>query len=233
MDFIVDQAVFEAFPRIRLVLVVAFGVDNEAERPEVAAGWEREWERVGADVVRYGKPQWHPGVRPWRDRFSALGISVRDFPTSVEALLRRAAKGGEPFRISPLVDFYNTISLRHTVPVGGFDPRYLKGPLELRVSREGDTFRALGSDVSETTPPGEIVYADGSTVLTRQFVWRQSHSGLIRPESRDVILVSEILPETGVRTLGRVAGDLVRGLLSFGIRPRTWLVDEADPRVAW
>jgi DNA/RNA-binding domain of Phe-tRNA-synthetase-like protein len=40
-----------------------------------------------------------------------MGVSGRKFPSSIEALLRRAFKGGEPLRINPLVDFYNAVSL--------------------------------------------------------------------------------------------------------------------------
>ncbi|MDP8946327.1 MAG: hypothetical protein M3N03_10425 [Actinomycetota bacterium] len=42
---------------------------------------------------------------------TAMGVSGRKFPSSIEDLLRRAFKGGEPLRINPLVDFYNAVSL--------------------------------------------------------------------------------------------------------------------------
>ena len=51
----------------------------------------------------------------------AVGVSRKKSPSSVEALVRRAGKGGEPVSISPVVDFYNAISLKYLVPAGGFD----------------------------------------------------------------------------------------------------------------
>jgi hypothetical protein len=45
------------------------------------------------------------------EAMTAMGVSGRKFPSSIEDLLRRAFKGGEPLRINPLVDFYNVVSL--------------------------------------------------------------------------------------------------------------------------
>ena len=136
---------------------------------------------------------------------------MRHFPTSIEALLRRAMKGGTPFRINPLVDFYNAVSLRHTVPVGGFDLDRVPEPLAVRLTREGDTFSALDGDGSVPVPAGEIAYATGRTVLTRQLMWRQAREGLIHPETRSVFLVSESLPETGPGVAEAIVDELRRG----------------------
>jgi len=101
---------------------------------------------------------------------SATDVSGRKYPSSVESLLRRAFKGGEPPRINPLVDFYNSISLRYVVPAGGFDLALLGDALELRLTREADTFRPLDSASAERVEPAEVAYASGNEILTRHFV---------------------------------------------------------------
>ena len=58
---------------------------------------------------QYESAQAHPRVAPWRAQFKAMGLAPRDYRSSIEALMRRARGGGEPFRISPLVDFYNAV----------------------------------------------------------------------------------------------------------------------------
>jgi DNA/RNA-binding domain of Phe-tRNA-synthetase-like protein len=159
---------------------------------------------------------------------------MRHFPTSIEALLRRAMKGGAPFRINPLVDFYNGVSLRHTVPVGGFDLDRVPGPLTVRLTRDGDTFAALDGDGPVPVPAGEVAYATGPTVLTRQLMWRQSRDGLIHPETRSVFLVSESLPEAGAGLAEAVLDELAAGLgQSFGASGRRFVVDAATPRIGW
>ncbi len=99
-----------------------------------------------------------------------MGVSGRRFPSSIEALLRRAFKGGEPPRINPLVDFHNSVSLRHVVPAGGFDLEDIDGPLELRLTRQKDTFQPLDGSSEVGVEPGEVAYACGNEILTRYFI---------------------------------------------------------------
>ena len=233
MDFVVAPEIFERFPGMRLAVAVAHGLDNAGDRPAIAAEWRAAWAGA-AEAASYGNAQSHPRVRPWRERFRAMGVSGKEFPSSIEALLRRAMKGGEPFRINPLVDFYNAVSLRHVVPAGGFDLDQLRGPLELRLTRDGDHFTALDADAPIPVPPGEIAYLDGSTVLTRHFVWRQARTGLITPATRSVVLLSEIPSEVGAAVARQVLADLVAGLRHhFGAAPSGDIVDADSPSCSW
>jgi DNA/RNA-binding domain of Phe-tRNA-synthetase-like protein len=108
--------------------------------------------------------------------------------------MRRASKGAAPPRINALVDFYNGLSLRFVVPIGGFDIGALgDGDIDVRLTRAGDTFLALDAEDPSAVPAGEVAYVHGSTVLTRHLVWRQSRPGLILPGTSDVVLLCEIL----------------------------------------
>jgi DNA/RNA-binding domain of Phe-tRNA-synthetase-like protein len=233
MRFAAQPEVFARFPSIRIAAAAARGLDNRTPRPEVEAGWRAAWTAaVGAS--QYGNAQSHPRVKPWRERFTAMGISGKEFPSSVEALLRRALKGGEPFTINPLVDWYNTISLRHLVPAGAFDLADIHGPLELRLTQPGDTFTSLDAEAPVAVPPGEVAYADGHTILTRQFVWRQARSGLVTPQTRNLVLVSEVLGEVGAEVADAVVADFQRGLREyFGLVSQGWIVDAGHPMVEW
>ena len=59
-------------------------------------------------------------VLAWQDTFRAFGAKPQRTASSVEALWRRAAGAGLP-RVNWLVDLYNAVSVRHTLPVGGVD----------------------------------------------------------------------------------------------------------------
>ena len=236
MEFSIAPAIFERFPGLRVAVVVAHEIDSDYAGAAVSEGWRAAWIAAGQDATRDGNAQSHPHVAPWREAFRAQGISAKAFPSSIEALLRRALKGGEPFSINPLVDFYNSVSLRHVVPAGGFDLAAVRGPLELRLTRAGDTFTALDSPEPLAVPPGEVAYADGDTVLTRHFVWRQSRDALLTPATRSAFLVSEILG--GVPGAASVAAavltDLETGLRScFGARTAAFLLDARITRIAW
>jgi DNA/RNA-binding domain of Phe-tRNA-synthetase-like protein len=234
MQFTIDPNIFDHFPGMRIAVAVARGLDNMQERPEVRAMWEAAWDVAGSEAAAHGNAQSHPRVVPWRESFKAMGISVKEYRSSIEALLRRAAKGGEPFSISPLVDFYNAVSLRHIVCAGGFDLGDLDAPLELRFTREGDAFEALGSGERLLLPPGEVAYASNSTVLTRHFVWRQSQAGSVKPNTRDIFLVSEI-PETAGKAVAETVIEEFRDGLErfFGVPSVTFLMDVDQRRACW
>jgi len=234
MQFIVHEKIFEYFPGINIAVAVAHGLNNEDRSRAIVERWRAAWAGAG-EAARYGNAQSHPHIRPWGEQFKAIGVSRKDFPPSIEAILRRAMKGGEPFFINPLVDFYNMVSLQYVVPVGAFDLDQLRGPIELRLTRPGDTFTALREEASQPVQPGEVAYADGQTVLTRHFMWRQAQTGLIAPSTQSAFLVSEIPGALGQCVAEAVLGELCNGLESyFHVRTDvSFLVNAQHPVVSW
>jgi DNA/RNA-binding domain of Phe-tRNA-synthetase-like protein len=235
--FVVSPEIFELYPGLRLPVAVAQSVEPTAERARVKQLLGQAWEEAGGLAPTYGNAQSHPRVAAWREAMSATGVSGRRFPSSVESLLRRAFRGGEPPRINPLVDFYNALSLRHLVPAGGFDLARLHDTLELRLTRQGDTFRPLDGAKAESVEPGEVAYTSGNEVLTRHFVWKQSNKGLLGEATRSVFLVCEVLggvEESAGGLAQAVLEDLSAGLHRyFGAEPITFLVDARDSKASW
>lgn len=231
--FAIHQDVFARIPNLRIVAAVADGLDTAAPHPGIEAEWRAAWQSAASAAV-YGNAQSHPRVKPWRDTFQRMGVSGKQFPSSVEALLRRAMKGGEPFTINPLVDLYNAISLTRLVPAGAFDLDDIHDSLDLRLSQDGDTFQALDDAAPLDVPAGEVSYATGSTIITRHIVWRQSRAGLVTPRTGRIILVSEVLRELGPEAPDEVAGDFERGLREhFGVASQSWILTAERPLVEW
>ena len=138
-------------------------------------------------------------------------------------------KGRQPFHIIPLVDFYNAIALSHIVPAGGLDIDQMKEGLSLRLSREGDTFMALDGQEEEHIPAGEVSYADGRQIVTRDFVWKQAKHLLLNEHTKNVFFVSEILGDIPYETADNVAQALVNGLWKcFGISASSYILDERN-----
>ena len=237
MRFVVSPKIFELYPGLKLPVVVAQGLEPTANSIRVEKLWREAWDEAGLLASTYANAQSHPRVAAWREAMAATGVSGRKYPSSVESLLRRAFKGGEPPRINPLVDFYNSISLRYVVPAGGFDLALLGDALELRLTREADTFRPLDSASAERVEPKEVAYASGNEILTRHFVWKQSHTGLLSESTRSVFLVSEVLGEVEESADGlaqAVLEDLCEGLRRhFGAEPVNFLVEQRVPAASW
>ena len=185
MKFIIDPKIFRFFPGMYLVVALPEPLRNVDPEGKVSQYWKHAWETAGAPD--FPNAQSHPHVKQFREQFQGIGVSHQKFPTSIEALLRRALKGGECFSINPLVDFYNAISLNHVVASGAFDLNPLEGDIELRLTREGDHFSALDQEGSMELEPGEVAYVSGNTVLTRHFMWRQAKTGLVQQKSSKIL----------------------------------------------
>lgn len=230
----VSPRIFELFPGLRLPVAVADGIEADARYPEVQELWRRAWAEASREASSYGNAQSHPRVTAWREAMGAVGVSGRKFPSSIESLLRRALKGDEPFSINPLVDFYNAVSLRHVVPAGGFDLEAFEGPLELRLTRDGDTFHPLDGSSPVSVVPGEVAYISGSEILTRHFVWKQSRRGLLDESTRSAFFISEVLGAVDSGVAERVLDELRSGLMEhFGVEPRTFLLQKDRTAVSW
>lgn len=127
-------------------------------------------------------------------------------------MVRRTFKADQPLRLNLLADFLHALSLRHLVPLGGFDATAIDGTLELRRTRNGDTFQALNSDDAVAVEPREVAYAWQHHVLTRYFVWRQSAQALLTRETTEAIIVVELLPEVDQLSTDLFVKELAEGL---------------------
>lgn len=186
MKFIVEQQVFAALPEACFGVVIAKGIDNTKPYPAIASMLE---EGVRAAERRYAEQPVKEDllVLPYRQAFAQLSINPNKFMSSIEAMLTRVSKGKGLPSINPIVDIGNALSLKYALPMGAHDIAKLGGAdIEVRFSREGDTFLPFGETTPETMPAGELVYAAGSAIRTRRWIWRQSELGKIDESSRDI-----------------------------------------------
>lgn len=245
--FIVAQDVAQLLPKMQVVIVVAYGLDNSGTNTEVnkfaeVCGLairtihEYTLTLIAQDVASttlstlsaYPNAQSHPRIALYRDTLKEkCNLSAKKFPQSNESLYKRLLKEKKALPpINPIVDFYNSVSIKHGVTAGAFDLVDLQSrsedPLELRMSSSTDKFKALGTEASAepiSVGVGELVYAQGTTVLTRHLAWRQATQALVTEKSRGVIFMSEVFNEQDAAEptdmTRSVAKDLVEGLHRF------------------
>jgi len=223
--FTVDHDVFRDIPGLRLAVGWLL-LERQPSDDEALALLGPAWEAAGLGVG--DAPQGHPQLAPWREVFRGLGLPARDYLPSVEALARRARRQGPPVRVQPLVDAYNAISLRRLVPVGAFDLAGLRGDIRLGRTAGGELFWPIGAEAGAGVGAGELCYLDGDRVLTRHFVWRQSIWGMIRPTTRRLFLVSEILPAAAEQADG-ILKDMADLATLVGGEARVTLLDGERP----
>jgi DNA/RNA-binding domain of Phe-tRNA-synthetase-like protein len=213
--FRVDQAVFELFPKARFSAVVVRGVDNHGENPRVAELLDESVAQVRAEFANCD-PKSDPRIAVWRDAFSARGWTPSKYLSSIEALVRRIAKGGNLPRISPAVDLANSVSLGLLVPIGAHDLGTAPNGIAVRLAEPDDRFLPMGDAPDESPDDGEIVYVHAHDVRTRRWVWRQSRTGLVGEHSTDFLFPVDgfaTSTDQAVREAAERLGELVPALL--------------------
>jgi len=183
-------------PHLTIGMVVAKDVDNTRSSDEIDGLLVQAVEEMRKNFVG-DKPQDHPRIKPWRTAFSMLGISGSKFQSSIESMARRVLKG-DPFpRINPLVDLYNSVSLRFFVPMGGHDLDTLEGNIHLRFAEGWEPFTPMGGGEMSVVPKGELVYCDDREVLTRNWVWRQCEKDKATEKTKNIFIPIDVLGEVG------------------------------------
>ena len=164
MRFSIQKELFDALPDLTIGMVVATGLDNSHPSKEIDALLSQTIEEMKKNFI-VEKAQDHPRIKPWRNAFSKLAISGSKFPSSIESMARRVLKG-DPFpKINPLVDLYNSVSLKYLVPMGGHDLDTLEGNIHLRFAEGWEPFTPMGGGETTVVPKGELIYRDDREVL--------------------------------------------------------------------
>lgn len=225
--FRIDEAFEAIFPEAMIGIVIAGNIDNrrgtEAAAAELASA-------AAAAATGSADLATHPAVAPWRDAYRRFGVKPSRCRSSIESLLR-SARGDGIRSINPLVDLYNTVSLRHLLPCGGEDLDAIRGDLRLIVAEGDESFVPLGATENEPPAAGEIVYADDAGIVCRAWNWREADRTKLVPATTRAILVIEALPPRTGDEL-RAACDELAALVAgtLGANCRVALLGGEGPR---
>ena len=223
MYFSVQKELFDILPDLTIGMIVAMDVDNPHPSREIETLLSQAIEEMKRGFI-VDKAQEHPRIKPWRTAFSKLSISGSKFPSSIESMVRRILKG-DPFpRINPLVDLYNSVSLRYLVPMGGHDLNTIQGNIYLKFAEGWEPFTPMGGGETMIVPKGELVYRDDQEVLTRNWVWRQCEKDKASEGTKNIFIPIDVLGEVGreraeeiIRELSELIPSYLGGNLSSAI----------------
>lgn len=199
---VVSDEVRERFPDYRAVVVQASGVTN-GPSDEESAGWLREAEEQARRRMGDQPANALPEIIAWRATMAAFGCKPSRYLCSVEALLKRVARGDELPAINRLVDLYNAVSIAHVLPLGGEDADRVRGDVVLLSASGEEEF-----DGGDPPTPGEIVWCDDLGVTCRAWNWRQGMRTRITEASTHVYFLLEAMEERGAEALAVAAGEL-------------------------
>ena len=232
LSYSISADIFARYPGYVRGVVVAYEVDNGPSPPELVRSL-REAEETVRSAVALEHLTDEPRIKAWREAYRLFGAKPAEFRSSVEAMARRALRGDELPSINALVDIGNIVSLRHLVPAGGHAIDVLTGDVELRLATGLEEFVPFGTDEMEHPLPGEVVFVEGDTVLTRRWTWRQADHTLTRSETRSIEFNVDGLPPVGPVEIEKACVELAQMVQSFcGGWSRAHLLTETAPRIS-
>jgi DNA/RNA-binding domain of Phe-tRNA-synthetase-like protein len=231
---LVTPEIFARFPDVVLGVIVVSEVDNTGESDEILAGLRQEEARVRELFAGQPIPE-HPHIAPWREAYRKFGAKPKDHPSSIENLVRRVARGHAIPRINPLVDLYNTISLRYLLPAGGEDLDQTQGDIQLTLAGEDEApVKLLGEPEARPPYPGEVHYKDELGTLCRRWNWKEADRTKLTPQTRRAILVLEGLPPVGASEIEEATAALAAMIQAHCGGTITHAVLHRDrPEISW
>lgn len=224
MKLVITDAIFEEFPQLILGVIILHNIDNSQDKAEITAMLRQA---EAAIPGKFGNTPVieHPHIATWRDTYRKFGAKPKDYPSSVENLTRRVLSGAAMGHINNLVSLYNTISLRHILPVGGEDLDKIVG--DVLLTRAGDDEPAiilLGEKEARAPRTGEIIYKDEVGAICRRWNWKEADRTKLTQETKHAFLVIEALPpvtrdivETAIEELADLVKHYCGGTVSTAV----------------
>ena len=196
LKFIVRNDFWKLFPKARIGIIVCKGIDNHIKKEDQYSELLRNGE---AECMKYlPDPELSKNevIAVWRDAFSKFKTK-KGARSSIEALLKRVAKGNQIGNINPLVDIYNSVSLKYAMPCGGEDIDKFIGNICLTMANGDEEFITYGGgDENESPLEGEICYKDDQGAICRCWNWREGVRTMLTEETKNAFMIIELVDET-------------------------------------
>lgn len=170
--FIVEEKFKQVFPDYKLAVVICKNIDNHLEDENICRKLLDDAQKQSLKFIKNENFSTNEVIQIWRDAYSKFKTK-KGARSSIEALLKRVSKGNDIGTINPLVDIYNSISLKYGLPCGGEDIDKFAGNIRLTKADGNENFITYGSDVSEPPYEGEIIYKDDEGAICRCFNYRE------------------------------------------------------------
>jgi DNA/RNA-binding domain of Phe-tRNA-synthetase-like protein len=217
LNYSISHEIFEKYLGYCRGVILAFNVHN-GPSPEWLIQMLRDAEASVRQQTTLENIAEHPRIKPWREAYKAFGAKPSEFRSSVEAMARRALRNEQLPSINSLVDIGNIVSLQHLVPVGGHSLDELTQDISLRLATGEETFVPFGSteiEAPEHPLPGEVIFTEGNTVLTRRWTWRQAIHTLTLPETHSIEINIDRLPPVELEEVHIIANQVIRLIREF------------------
>jgi DNA/RNA-binding domain of Phe-tRNA-synthetase-like protein len=210
-NFIIEDEFWSVFPNAKIGVVICHGIDNSIKDKEQYNEMLLKAEQEALKYLKDSEFSNNEVIKTWREAFQKFKTK-KGARSSIEALLKRVYNGSHIGTINPLVDIYNSISLRYALPCGGEDIDKFVGDIRLTKAIGDEEFIPLGTD--ENAPPyeGEIVYKDNNGAICRCWNWREAVRTMLTENTNNTFLCIELTDESRVIEFENAQKDLAKAV---------------------
>ncbi|WP_027108362.1 B3/B4 domain-containing protein [Lacticigenium naphthae] len=204
----IDQSFWEVFPEAHIYVLEVFGISNKEDNTDLNR--EELLNKAKEEAKKHVQEEPFSSnkiIAEWREAFREFKTK-KGARSSIEALLKRAAQDHTFSPINPLVDIYNSVSLKYGVPCGGEDVSEIQGDLKLGKAIGGEAFKPLGADKDAPALPGEIIYYDEEGAVCRCLNWREAQRTMLTEETKDAVMFLEAIKATQYEQTELAANEL-------------------------
>jgi DNA/RNA-binding domain of Phe-tRNA-synthetase-like protein len=147
-------------------------------------------------------------------------------------MTRRVLRLQELPSINALVDIGNILSLKHLLPIGAHAIDVITRDISLCIASGQEDFVPIGSEQVEHPDPGEIIFAEGDTVLTRRWSWRQGNHTLTLSTSMAVEINVDGLPPVMESDVEEICQELMALVQAYcGGQMRYEILSRQNPKI--
>ena len=210
-NFVIENDFWSLFPNARIGVVICNDIDNSVSDREQYQELILNAEKEAFKYLQEIEFSNNEVIKVWREAFQKFKTK-KGARSSIEALLKRVHNGNHIGTINPLVDIYNSISLKYALPCGGEDIDTFVGDIRLTKAVGNENFVTLGTD--ENAPPyeGEIVYKDNEGAICRCWNWRESVRTMLTENTKNAFLCIELVDERRLNEFENALNDLAKSV---------------------
>lgn len=205
--FVVEDDFWSIFPGARIGVVVCHGIDNAVKDKETYKEMILNSEKEALKYLQNSEFSSNEVIQVWREAFQKFKTK-KGARSSIEALLKRIYNENHLGVINPLVDIYNSISLRYALPCGGEDIDTFVSDIKLTKAIGNEIFVTLGTDKNEPPYEGEIIYKDDEGAICRCWNWRESVRTMLTENTKNAFLCIELIDEKRTEEFENALKDL-------------------------
>lgn len=223
--FIIEEEFWSLFPKAKIGVIICEGIDNSVKNKLIYEEMLSKAEIEAQKFFQSDEFSNNSVIAVWREAYQIFKTK-KGARSSIEALLKRVKNGNHIGTINPLVDIYNSISLKYGLPCGGEDIDNFVGDLRLTKALGNEQFIILGTEENASPYEGEIIYKDDAGAICRCWNWREAKRTMLTENTKNAFLCIELVDEKRIDDFNmsiKVLGDLV--LENLGGTMRTQVLD--------